>query len=88
MDAVTLLEQTLRARLQPDKINLASLGNVVPHLHWHVIARWRWDAFWPHSVWSAAQRPADPRCLSALRARLPMVDAALAQAFSARFGVK
>jgi len=86
MDAVTLIEQTLRARLQPDKINLASLGNVVPHLHWHVIARWRSDAYWPQSAWSAAQREADTAQLDALRARLPAVDAALAEAFSARFG--
>ncbi|MGC8703787.1 MAG: HIT family protein, partial [Thiomonas sp.] len=84
--AVTLIEQTLRARLQPDKINLASLGNVVPHLHWHVIARWRTDAYWPQSAWSTAQREADPAQLNALRARLPAVDAALAEAFSARFG--
>ena len=45
--------------MQPDKINLASLGNVVPHLHWHVIARWRWDAYWPQSAWSAPQRSAE-----------------------------
>ncbi|OYV40336.1 MAG: HIT domain-containing protein [Thiomonas sp. 20-64-5] len=85
MDAVALTEHTLRTQLQPDKINLASLGNVVPHLHWHVIARWRWDAYWPQSVWSAAQREADDAQLSALRARLPALDAALSAAFTARF---
>jgi diadenosine tetraphosphate (Ap4A) HIT family hydrolase len=88
IDAVTLAEQILRRQLQPDKINLASLGNVVPHLHWHVIARWRTDAYWPQSAWSAAQREADTAQLDALRARLPAVDAALAEAFSARFGAK
>ncbi|MEY4724266.1 MAG: hypothetical protein RL043_415 [Pseudomonadota bacterium] len=45
-------ESELRQQYQPDKINLASLGNVVPHLHWHVICRWRTDPFWPGSVWS------------------------------------
>jgi diadenosine tetraphosphate (Ap4A) HIT family hydrolase len=86
MDALTLIEYTLRAQLQPDKINLASLGNVVPHLHWHAIARWRTDAYWPQSAWSAAQREADAAQLSALRVRLPAVDAALDEALSARFG--
>ncbi len=85
MDAVALTEQILRAQLQPDKINLASLGNVVPHLHWHVIARWRWDAYWPQSAWSAPQRSAEAAQLRELRARLPALDAALQSAFAARF---
>ncbi len=46
-------ESGLRQRYQPDKVNLASLGNMVPHLHWHVICRWRTDPFWPASLWSA-----------------------------------
>ncbi|MBN8744991.1 MAG: HIT family protein [Thiomonas arsenitoxydans] len=86
LDAVTLAEQLLRETLAPDKINLASLGNVVPHLHWHVIARWRWDAYWPQSAWSAAQRPADDAMLVSLGARLPEVDAVLQRAFAQRFG--
>lgn len=56
MSAVEQVEQTLRDQLQPSKINLASLGNVVPHLHWHVIARFQWDARWPAPVWAPAQR--------------------------------
>lgn len=86
LDAVALAEQSLRETLAPDKINLASLGNVVPHLHWHVIARWRWDAYWPQSVWSAAQRPASEAMLASLSARLPEVDAVLQRAFVQRFG--
>ncbi|MBP6615697.1 MAG: HIT domain-containing protein, partial [Aquabacterium sp.] len=38
MGAVEAVEGALRAHLRPTKVNLASLGNVVPHLHWHVIA--------------------------------------------------
>ncbi|CAZ89641.1 putative Histidine triad (HIT) hydrolase [Thiomonas arsenitoxydans] len=86
LDAVALAEQLLRETLAPDKINLASLGNVVPHLHWHVIARWRWDAYWPQSAWSAAQRPANEAMLVSLSARLPEVDAVLQRAFAQRFG--
>ena len=44
MEAVALVEQVLRQQLQPTKINLATLGNVVPHLHWHIIARYDWDS--------------------------------------------
>ena len=50
-------ETELRQQYQPDKINLASLGNLVPHLHWHVICRWRTDPFWPGSLWSAPREP-------------------------------
>jgi diadenosine tetraphosphate (Ap4A) HIT family hydrolase len=53
MDIVYLVEQVQRRVLHPDKINLASLGNQVPHLHWHVIPRWRDDGHFPDPVWSA-----------------------------------
>lgn len=56
MSVVERIEETLREHLQPSKVNLASLGNVVPHLHWHVIARFDWDARWPAPVWAPAQR--------------------------------
>lgn len=61
MDAVVAIEQTLRAHLNPTKINLAALGNAVPHLHWHVIARFEWDGHFPGAVWGPALRavPAD-----------------------------
>ncbi len=59
MQAVALVEQTLREQLQPTKINLAALGNMVPHLHWHVIARFDWDSHFPAPVWAAAQRERD-----------------------------
>ena len=44
-------EETLREVLHPDKINLASLGNQVPHLHWHVIPRFADDAHFPDPIW-------------------------------------
>lgn len=56
MSVVERIEETLREHLQPSKVNLASLGNVVPHLHWHVIARFDWDARWPAPVWAPVQR--------------------------------
>ena len=52
------VEAALRELLHPDKINLASLGNMTPHLHWHVIPRFRDDPHFPNAIWSAPLRPA------------------------------
>ena len=56
MDVVFAVERTLRELLVPEKINLASFGNVVPHLHWHVIPRFADDPHFPNSVWSTRVR--------------------------------
>ena len=61
MRVVYAAEQALREMMQPAKINLASFGNMVAHLHWHVIARFADDKHFPDSVWSAAKRPGAPR---------------------------
>ncbi|MDD3018557.1 MAG: HIT family protein [Comamonas sp.] len=79
MQAVTLVEQVLRAQLAPTKINLATLGNMVAHLHWHVIARFDWDSHFPAPVWASAQRPRNLVQEAALAQQLPQVDALLAQ---------
>ena len=81
MEAVATVERVLRQQLPPDlrptKINLASLGNVVPHLHWHIIARYDWDSHYPAPVWAAAQRSPDSAKLQTLGASLPQLHAAL-----------
>ena len=59
MDVVFAVESVLREQLRPDKINLASLGNVVPHLHWHVIPRYVDDPHFPQPIWSNPQREID-----------------------------
>ncbi len=56
MRVVFVLEQTLRDELMPHKINLASLGNQTPHLHWHVIPRFTDDAHFPNPVWGQRVR--------------------------------
>lgn len=56
MEVVFAVERSLRELLAPEKINLASFGNVVPHLHWHVIPRFSDDPHFPDSVWSARVR--------------------------------
>ena len=83
MEAVALVEQVLRQQLQPTKINLATLGNVVPHLHWHIIARYDWDSHFPAPVWASPQPTRDRAREAAVVAQQPMVDAALQQAFAA-----
>ena len=60
MEMVYRVEQAMREVLQPTKINLASLGNVVPHLHWHVIARFQADAHFPAPIWAPAKRETQP----------------------------
>ncbi len=61
MNAVFAIEATLRELLHPDKINLASLGNVAPHLHWHVIPRYRDDRHFPAPIWAVGSRESAPR---------------------------
>ncbi len=56
MRVVFATEAALREVMAPDKINLASLGNVVPHLHWHVIPRFTDDPHFPNPVWGAKLR--------------------------------
>ena len=77
MNAVVAVERALRVHLQPDKINLAALGNMVPHLHWHVIARFAWDTHFPAPVWASAQRASDGGAEGAVRLLLPAAEAAM-----------
>ncbi len=56
MRIVFAVESVVRELFSPDKINLASFGNVVPHLHWHIIPRWRDDRHFPEPVWGSVRR--------------------------------
>lgn len=51
MAAVWAVEGVLRHIYRPLKINLASLGNLVPHLHWHIIPRFADDPHFPQPIW-------------------------------------
>lgn len=76
MRIVWTVEAVQRAVLRPDKVNLASLGNVVPHLHWHVIPRYQDDPHFPDAIWAAPRREFTARAFDqaayteALRRRL------------------
>ena len=60
MNVVFAVERALRATMTPAKINLATLGNMVAHLHWHVIPRFTDDPHFPQPVWGARQREGAP----------------------------
>ena len=49
--AVIKAEQILRKIFNPDKINLASFGNMTPHVHWHIIPRFISDKHFPNPTW-------------------------------------
>ena len=74
-DAVWHVELALREVMAPGKVNVASLGNMTPHLHWHVIPRYADDAHFPNPVWTAAVRATDAPILAARRALLPKLAA-------------
>ena len=57
MQVVFDVEKAVRELLRPDKVNLASLGNAVPHLHWHVVPRYCDDSHFPNPIWGASLRP-------------------------------
>jgi diadenosine tetraphosphate (Ap4A) HIT family hydrolase len=83
-DAVYRLELAVREVMQPLKVNVASLGNVVPHLHWHVIPRFADDAHFPAPVWAQAQRATDEAVLQARRKLVPQLAEAIARRFASR----
>lgn len=78
-EAVYQVEQAVREVMAPAKVNVASLGNVVPHLHWHVIPRYTDDAHFPAPVWAAAVRQTEQDTLAARRALLPGLADAIAR---------
>lgn len=82
MAVVAAVERVLRTQLQPTKINLAALGNMVPHLHWHVIARHDWDSHFPAPVWANPLRARDLAHEAQLQDALAACDAAIAQALA------
>lgn len=75
MSAVFAVEDAQRAVLAPLKINLASFGNMTPHVHWHVIPRWADDPHYPQSIWGTRQREIDQATLAQRRALLPRLAA-------------
>ena len=64
MDVVFFIESTMRSYLKPEKVNLAEFGNMTPHLHWHIIARFADDAYFPEAIWAGKVRTPNLASLS------------------------
>ena len=63
-DEIDLAARLLRDCFRPDKLNVAALGNLVPQLHVHVVARYEDDPAWPAPVWGrVAARAYTPEAL-------------------------
>jgi len=56
--ALDVIEKAMLEYYRPEKINLASFGNMLPHVHWHVTARFKEDSYFPEPMWGTRQREA------------------------------
>lgn len=80
-ECLDIIEKEMLAYFKPDKINMASFGNMLPHVHWHIMARYKNDSYFPEPMWGAKQRegaakaaPMEPfleKLLKELASRLP-----------------
>ncbi len=61
------LAETLAGLFAADKINVATIGNMVPQLHMHHVARFKTDAAWPKPVWGAVEAVDYPQDMLAHR---------------------
>ena len=82
--AVNVVERALREILVPDKVNLASLGNQVPHLHWHIIPRFADDAHFPQPIWATRQRDPSAARLIACQQALPALTSRIIELLPTR----
>jgi len=55
-DLLDIIEKEMISYYNPDKINIASFGNYLPHVHWHIMARFEEDSYFPEPMWGTKQR--------------------------------
>ena len=82
MRTVFAVEDAQIEVLDPLKMNIASLGNMTPHLHWHVIARFGDDLHYPQPVWGAPQRTPNDQTLQARRTLVDRLREVIAEKVS------
>lgn len=58
-DCLDVIEKEMIAYFKPEKINIASFGNMLPQVHWHIMARFINDSYFPEPMWGAKQREGD-----------------------------
>jgi len=66
-----MLSNTMNSLFKPDKTNIAALGNMVPQLHIHHVARYKDDAAWPAPIWGAV--PSKPYTEESLQLRIDSI---------------
>lgn len=57
MTEISRLSKIIQLYFQPDKLNIAAIGNKVPQLHIHIVGRFTHDPLWPESIWQASYKP-------------------------------
>jgi diadenosine tetraphosphate (Ap4A) HIT family hydrolase len=77
VEEIALASEALERLFRPDKVNVGALGNVVPQLHIHVVARFASDPAWPGPVWGSG--PAVPYPEGELDSVLERIAAALSR---------
>lgn len=82
MSLVFAVEEAIRHVMNPDKVNIAALGNMVPHIHWHVIPRFQDDAFFPGSAWSMKTQETPESALETRRKKAQELPAAIKAAIA------
>ena len=82
MTLVFAVEEAVRHVMHPDKVNIAALGNMVPHIHWHIIPRFKDDTFFPGSAWSKKTQETSNDVLEARRKKTEALPAAIKSAIA------
>lgn len=59
MESLDVIEKEMIAYFKPDKINIASFGNMLPRVHWHIMGRFVNDSYFPEPMWGVKQREGD-----------------------------
>ena len=83
MRTVFRVEAVQRDVMRPVKMNVASLGNLTPHVHWHLVPRHEDDAHFPRPIWAERSRTTAAEVLETRHARVPALEQALAEALRA-----
>ncbi|WP_114689432.1 HIT family protein [Polynucleobacter necessarius] len=82
MTLVFAVEAAIRHVMHPDKVNIAALGNMVPHIHWHVIPRFKDDACFPGSAWSTRTQEPKESAIEVRRKKTQELPAAIKAAIA------
>ena len=82
MTLVFAVEEAIRHVMHPDKVNIATLGNMVPHIHWHVIPRFKDDTYFPGSAWSKRTQEVQASTIEARRKKAQELPSAIKAAIA------